>query len=94
MAAAFRKAGSRADRTRAERALRAAVFADIFGVSKNVSIPIDELETALDGRVTFDGGSIDGFVRGEELDMLLRARSLDVRDLSLAGGRRRRARHG
>lgn len=47
------------------------VFADIFGVSKNVSIPIDELEHALDGRVTFDGGSIDGFVRGEELDMLL-----------------------
>ena len=31
-----------------------------------------ELEHALDGRVTFDGGSIDGFVRGEELDMLLR----------------------
>jgi glutamine synthetase len=48
------------------------VFADILGVSKNVSIPIDELEAALDGRVTFDGGSIDGFVRGEELDMLLR----------------------
>jgi glutamine synthetase len=48
------------------------VFADILGVSKNVSIPVDELETALDGRVTFDGGSIDGFVRGEELDMLLR----------------------
>ncbi|HEY1867055.1 MAG TPA: glutamine synthetase family protein [Candidatus Cybelea sp.] len=48
------------------------VFADIFGVSKNVSIPSDELETALEGRITFDGGSIDGFVRGEELDMLLR----------------------
>jgi glutamine synthetase len=48
------------------------VFADIFGVSKNVSIPANELEAALDGRVTFDGGSIDGFVRGEELDMLLR----------------------
>jgi glutamine synthetase len=48
------------------------VFADIFGVSKNVSIPADEVEAALDGRVTFDGGSIDGFVRGEELDMLLR----------------------
>ena len=48
------------------------VFADIFGVSKNVSIPIDELDAALDGRITFDGGSIDGFVRGEELDMLLR----------------------
>ncbi len=48
------------------------VFADIFGVSKNVSIPVDELEAALEGRVTFDGGSIDGFVRGEELDMVLR----------------------
>lgn len=48
------------------------VFADIFGVSKNVSIPVDQLEVALDGRITFDGGSIDGFVRGEELDMLLR----------------------
>ena len=48
------------------------VFADILGVSKNVSIPIDQLEAALDGQVTFDGGSIDGFVRGEELDMLLR----------------------
>ena len=48
------------------------VFADIFGVSKNVSIPATELEAALNGRVTFDGGSIDGFVRGEELDMVLR----------------------
>ncbi|MBV9233745.1 MAG: glutamine synthetase [Candidatus Eremiobacteraeota bacterium] len=47
------------------------VFADIFGVSKNVSIPVDRLDAALDGRVTFDGGSIDGFVRGEELDMVL-----------------------
>jgi glutamine synthetase len=48
------------------------VFADIFGVSKNVSIPASELERALEGRITFDGGSIDGFVRGEELDMVLR----------------------
>jgi|SRR5580698_1823422 glutamine synthetase len=48
------------------------VFADIFGVSKNVSIPAERLEDALDGRITFDGGSIDGFVRGEELDMVLR----------------------
>ena len=48
------------------------VFADILGVSKNVSIPASELEAALDGTVTFDGGSIDGFVRGEELDMQLR----------------------
>ncbi len=42
------------------------------GVGKNVSIPADQLEAALDGKVTFDGGSIDGFVRGEELDMVLR----------------------
>jgi glutamine synthetase len=47
-------------------------FADILGVSKNVSIPVGELENALAGRVTFDGGSIDGFVRGEELDMQLK----------------------
>ncbi|HLI95173.1 MAG TPA: glutamine synthetase family protein [Candidatus Baltobacteraceae bacterium] len=46
-------------------------FADVLGVSKNVSIPLSELEAALDGKVTFDGGSIDGFVRGEELDMIL-----------------------
>ena len=48
------------------------VFTDIYGVSKNVSIPATELAAALEGRVTFDGGSIDGFVRGEELDMVLR----------------------
>lgn len=47
-------------------------FADVLGVAKNVSIPAGELEAALDGKVTFDGGSIDGFVRGEELDMVLR----------------------
>lgn len=46
-------------------------FADVLGVGKNVSIPVSELEAALDGKVTFDGGSIDGFVRGEELDMVL-----------------------
>jgi glutamine synthetase len=47
-------------------------FADVLGVGKNVSIPADQLEAALEGKVTFDGGSIDGFVRGEELDMVLR----------------------
>ena len=45
---------------------------------------------ALDGRVTFDGGSIDGFVRGEELDMLLQARSRDLRDVSRGRSSRRR----
>lgn len=47
-------------------------FADVLGVGKNVSIPVSQLEAALDGKVTFDGGSIDGFVRGEELDMVLK----------------------
>jgi glutamine synthetase len=47
-------------------------FVDILGVSKNVTIPIGELDRALDGGITFDGGSIDGFVRGEEADMVLK----------------------
>jgi len=47
-------------------------FVDILGIGKNVTIPATELERALDGAVTFDGGSIDGFVRGEEVDMILR----------------------
>ncbi len=46
-------------------------FVDILGISKNVTIPVTELDRALDGAVTFDGGSIDGFVRGEEADMML-----------------------
>jgi glutamine synthetase len=47
------------------------VFADVLGVSKTVCIPARRLEDALEHRITFDGGSIDGFVRGEELDMVL-----------------------
>ena len=46
-------------------------FVDILGVQKSVSIPASEFEKAIEGHVTFDGGSIDGFVRDEELDMVL-----------------------
>ena len=46
-------------------------FVDILGISKNVTVPVTELERAIEGKVTFDGGSIDGFVRGEEADMML-----------------------
>ena len=46
-------------------------FVDILGINKSVTIPSSELERALEGNVTFDGGSIDGFVRGEEADMML-----------------------
>ncbi|GAC1584380.1 MAG: type I glutamate--ammonia ligase [Candidatus Velthaea sp.] len=47
-------------------------FVDILGVEKNIIIPATQLDRALGGHVTFDGGSIDGFVRGEEVDMILR----------------------
>ncbi|SNX55095.1 type I glutamate--ammonia ligase [Thermoanaerobacterium sp. RBIITD] len=47
-------------------------FSDIFGVMKNVSIPIEELDKALNNELMFDGSSIDGFVRIEESDMYLR----------------------
>jgi len=44
---------------------------DIFGVMKNVSITINELEKALNGEFIFDGSSIDGPLRVEECDMYL-----------------------
>lgn len=47
-------------------------FTDIFGVLKNVAIPVDQLPKALDGQIMFDGSSIDGFVRIEESDMYLK----------------------
>lgn len=47
-------------------------FTDIFGALKNVSIPVDQLPKALDGEIMFDGSSIEGFVRIEESDMLLK----------------------
>ena len=58
-------------RDRGVRWIRLA-FVDIAGIEKNITIPVSELERAMNGRVTFDGGSIDGFIREEELDMLLK----------------------
>jgi glutamine synthetase len=46
-------------------------FNDIHGVTKNVAIPVKELDAALDGGVVFDGSCIEGFVRFEEADMYL-----------------------
>ncbi|HXY29386.1 MAG TPA: type I glutamate--ammonia ligase [Gemmatimonadaceae bacterium] len=46
-------------------------FTDILGVNKNVEIPVSQFEKALAGDITFDGSSIEGFVRIEESDMLL-----------------------
>ena len=48
------------------------MFTDIMGMNKNVEVPTSQFEKALDGEVTFDGSSIDGFTRIEESDMLLK----------------------
>lgn len=47
-------------------------FTDIIGVMKSISIPVEQLDKALDGELMFDGSSIEGFVRIEESDMYLR----------------------
>jgi glutamine synthetase len=47
-------------------------FTDILGVNKNVEVPQSQFAKALDGDVMFDGSSIEGFVRIEESDMVLR----------------------
>ncbi|MEA3240657.1 MAG: type I glutamate--ammonia ligase [Pseudomonadota bacterium] len=46
-------------------------FVDIFGFMKNVSIPLSQIEKALDGNMMFDGSSIEGFARIQESDMYL-----------------------
>jgi glutamine synthetase len=46
-------------------------FNDIHGLTKNVALPVKELESALAGGVVFDGSCIEGFVRFEEADMYL-----------------------
>jgi glutamine synthetase len=47
-------------------------FTDILGINKNVEVPRGQFEKALDGEIMFDGSSIEGFVRIEESDMLLK----------------------
>ncbi len=46
-------------------------FTDIVGVVKTVTIPISELEVALDRGIWFDGSSVEGFARIAESDMYL-----------------------
>lgn len=46
-------------------------FTDILGIVKNVAIPVDSLPAALEGKILFDGSSIEGFVRIEESDVYL-----------------------
>jgi glutamine synthetase len=47
-------------------------FSDMFGTAKNVEVPARQIQEALDGRIVFDGSSIEGFVRIEESDMFLK----------------------
>jgi glutamine synthetase len=47
-------------------------FTDILGMLKSTAIISDELETALDEGITFDGGAIEGFAREDESDMIAR----------------------
>ncbi len=47
-------------------------FTDILGVVKSVTIPVSQLEDAIDHGKWFDGSSIEGFVRIAESDMILR----------------------
>ena len=47
------------------------MFTDLFGVIKNVEIPVSQLKKALDNNMMFDGSSIDGFARIQESDMHL-----------------------
>jgi glutamine synthetase len=47
-------------------------FTDILGVNKNVEVPASQFGKALAGDIMFDGSAIEGFVRTEESDMLLR----------------------
>ena len=46
-------------------------FCDINGFMKNVAIPKSQINKALDGKIMFDGSSIDGFARIQESDMYL-----------------------
>lgn len=47
-------------------------FCDINGFMKNVAVPKSQIEKALDGKIMFDGSSIDGFARIQESDMFLK----------------------
>jgi glutamine synthetase len=47
-------------------------FTDVTGVNKNVEVPESQFDKALSGDVMFDGSSIEGFVRIEESDMMLK----------------------
>ena len=46
-------------------------FTDMLGTIKSVEIPVSKFKDAIDGKIMFDGSSIEGFVRIKEADMYL-----------------------
>lgn len=62
-------------------------FTDILGALKSVAIPVQQLAKALAGEILFDGSSVNGFVRIEESDMLLRPDPATYRMLPWLGDR-------
>jgi len=47
-------------------------FTDVTGINKNVEVPRSQFSKAVAGDIMFDGSSIEGFVRIEESDMVLK----------------------
>lgn len=47
-------------------------FTDIHGMVKSLTIPVSQLESAIESNVWFDGSSIEGFTRIFESDMYLK----------------------
>ncbi len=67
-------------------------FTDILGTIKSVTIPVGQLEGALENGVWFDGSSIEGFARIYESDMVLVPDPATYRVLPWSDPERRRAR--
>lgn len=69
-------------------------FTDIFGTTKSVTIPAEQLEEALERGIWFDGSSIQGFARIQESDMYLQPDPVTFRILpwTLNNGKGVRAR--
>jgi glutamine synthetase len=61
-------------------------FVDVLGAAKSLTLPVSQLEEALDRGVWFDGSSIQGFARIQESDMFLRPDARSYRVLPWTGG--------
>lgn len=67
-------------------------FTDIIGTTKSVTIPLGQLEEALERGIWFDGSSIQGFARIQESDMFLMPDPATYCVLPWTSAERRRAR--